>query len=146
VVGAVGVAVDDAFDAFFLGVMPEAPVHVESHGAGVEFDPGAVFGAGINDGGLVDFVGFALEKQASGEVAHDLDVGILHNADEALGHFGFALGETLVDAGDDDIEFGEEVIVEIESAIGENVHFGAGEETKFLAGLGEFEIEGGDFN
>ena len=61
--GAVDVAVDDAFDAFGFGVGPEAPVEVEPVGAGVEFDPGAGLGAGVYDGALVEFVGVALEQE-----------------------------------------------------------------------------------
>ena len=70
--GAVGVAVDDAFDAFGFGVGPEAPVEVETVGAGVELDPGAGLGAGVDDGALVQFVGVALEQQPAGEVADAL--------------------------------------------------------------------------
>jgi hypothetical protein len=66
---AVGVAVDDAFDALVLGVMPEPPVHVETQRVGVQLDPGAGRGAGVDDGGLVDFVRLALQQQAAGQVA-----------------------------------------------------------------------------
>jgi hypothetical protein len=30
-INAVGVAIDDAFDTFVAGVMPKAPIHVQSH-------------------------------------------------------------------------------------------------------------------
>src|SRR6266478_2045569 len=56
VVQAVSIAVNDAFDAFALRVGPQAPVHVEAHRMGIDFDPGAGFGAGVNDGALVQLV------------------------------------------------------------------------------------------
>ncbi len=83
-----GVGVDAAFDAFFLGVPPPAPVHVETPGTGVEFDDGAGFCGGVDDGGDVDVVGGALEQQAASEVAEHGDVWVFDGADDALGHFG----------------------------------------------------------
>src|SRR6185295_16537897 len=46
---AVGVAVDHALHTLEFGVGPQAPVHVEAPRIGIEFDPGAGPGAGVDD-------------------------------------------------------------------------------------------------
>jgi hypothetical protein len=133
---AMGIAVDDAFDAFGFGVLPEAPVHVETIRVGVEFDPGASFGAGVDNGLLIDLVGFALEKESSCQMAEHVDVGVLRGANDAVGVVGFVAGKAGMEAGDDDIEFGKEVVVEIETVL-EDIDFGAGEQAEFTALVGE---------
>lgn len=64
-----GVGVDGAEDAFVAGAFPPAPVHVEALRAAVEFDDGAGLGGAVDDHGVVDGVGFALEEQPAGDVA-----------------------------------------------------------------------------
>ena len=144
VLEAVGVAVDDALDAFGFRVGPEPPVHVEPVGIGVQLDPGAGFGAGVDDGLLVDLVRLAFEEQAAGEMAEDVDEGILRGADDARGVVGFIRGKTGVKAGDDDVEFGEQVVVEIELVL-EDVHLGAGQQTEINALVGEPLVDFFDF-
>jgi len=75
-----------------------APVHVEAAGAGVEFDPGAGVGAGVDDGAVVDFVGLAFEEVAAGEVPKAVDGGMAGGANEPGGGLGFGAAEALVDA------------------------------------------------
>jgi hypothetical protein len=87
-----------------LRVAPEAPVEIEAGGMAVEFEPGAGGGAGVDDGGLVDAGGFALQEEAAGEVAEHVDVGILGGADEALGVLGLVAGGD-VETGDHHVEF-----------------------------------------
>ena len=143
---AVGVAVDDAFHTFVARVFPEAPIQIEAVGAGVEFDPGAGFGASIDDRVLIHFAGFAFEEEAAGDMTEDLHERIFHRADEAFGHVLFGLGEGLMNAGDDDVEFGEQIVGKIESAIGENIDLRAGEEAEIDSFGGEALVERFYFN
>ena len=127
---AVGVGVDDAFHPLSLGVLPQAPVEVETVRVGVELEPGASRGTGVDDGVLVDGIGFAAEEQPAaaaeraaaeravaeqqpaGEVAEHVDVGVLRGGDEAAGVVGLvAAGD--VQAGNNDVEFGEQGVIEI---------------------------------
>ena len=126
VLEAMSVAIDHAFDAPALGIGPEAPIQIEAVRAGVEFDPGAGFGTGINDGVGVEFIGMPFEEESAGEVTEHVHEGVFRGPDQAPGDFGFGLGETLMDAGDDDVELCEQVIVEIEPTFVEDVHFRAG--------------------
>lgn len=70
----VGVAVDRVLQALVPRVLPEPPVQVAAQRAGVQFNPSAGFRAGVNDGGSIDFVGYAFRQQASGEVAEAFPV------------------------------------------------------------------------
>src|SRR5205814_2057938 len=130
---AMRVAIDDAFNAFGFGISPMTPVHVETIGIRVEFDPRSCFGASIDHSAMIDFVRFALEQQAAGRVTQDMDVAVLRGANEAFGHFRFALGEALMNAGDDDIELREKLVIEIEFAFGQDVHFAASQEPEINA-------------
>ena len=129
----VRIAIDGALDALVLGVMPQPPVHVATQRAGIQLDPGAGCRAGVNDGGLIDFVGFAFEQQPPGEVAEDVNKRIFGGADQAPGHLRFALGEALMDAGHDHVQLGQKIVLKVQPAIGQDVHFRAGEETEIVA-------------
>lgn len=132
-VGVVGVGVDRAEDAGFGGALPPAPVHVEAHGVGVELEDGSGCDGAVDDFLVVDGVGFAFEEETSGEVADHVDVGVLHGADDAGGHFGFGEGEGVVDGGDGVVELFEDAVVKVEAAVLEDVHFGASEEAEGVA-------------
>ena len=128
---AVGVGVDDAFHSLSLGVLPQAPVEVETVRVGVELEPGAGRGAGVDDGVLVDGIGFAAEQQPAGEVAEHVDVGVLRGSDEAAGVVGLvAAGD--VQAGNNDVELGEQGVVKIELGF-EDVHLDAAEQAEGVA-------------
>ena len=58
-------------------------------------------------------------------MAEHVDERIFRGGDQAFGHFRFALGKTLVHAGHHHVQFRQQIIVEIQSALGENVHFRA---------------------
>src|SRR5207253_6457679 len=51
-----GITIDDTFDSFASGIRPKPPVHIEAIGAGVQLDPRARLGAGIDDGAMVHLV------------------------------------------------------------------------------------------
>ena len=78
---AMGVAVNDAFNAFTFGVWPESPVEIEAVRACIEFDPGARFSASIDNGALVDVVGLAFEQKPAGKVSEHMDEAISSSAD-----------------------------------------------------------------
>src|SRR5438034_1264694 len=114
-------AINDAFYALAPGVGPEAPVQIETIRVRVQFNPGARFGAGVDDGVLVQFVGLAFQQQASGQMTEDMDVRIPRGADDAFGHLRFAVAEALVDARHNDIEFRQQVIGKVEFAVRRDV-------------------------
>ena len=61
-------------------------------------------------------------------MAEDAHVGVLDGAQNAGGHLFAALLEAGVDAGDDDVHLGEDFVVEVERAVGEDVDLNAGED------------------
>ena len=54
------VGIDHAFHAFLLRERPPAPVEIEALRRGVDLDPRARLGRGIDDRGNIDRVGIAL--------------------------------------------------------------------------------------
>src|SRR5258706_3077509 len=89
---------------------------------------------------LVPFVRFALEQEPAGQVPEYVDKWILHGADDAAGVFGLIRGKARVKAGDDDIEFREQIVVEIQFVL-KNVHLGAGEEAEINAFIGKAPVD-----
>ena len=63
---AVGIAVDHAFYSLAFGVLPVAPVKIQSVRIGVELNPCAGLSTGINHSHLVKFLWGALQQQAPG--------------------------------------------------------------------------------
>lgn len=139
VLAAVCVRAEDAADALAEGGGPVAPVQVEPAWVAVEFDPGAGFSTGLNNGGEIDGVRVAFEEESAGGMADGVDEAVLSGADEAFGVFGFVVGGD-VEAGDDKIQLGQEVIVEVES-IAEDVDLGTGQESEVVALVFEPAIE-----
>ena len=70
------------------------------------------------------------------------DMRVFHGSYDALGHFGLGHGEGRVDARNDIIERGENLIRKIQRSILENVAFGAGEDAKIAVGSVEFRDAG----
>ena len=56
------------------------------------------------------------------------DVGIVYGLQETASHLRAILIEVGVDAGDDDVHLGKHGVGEIERAVGEDIHFDAGED------------------
>ena len=110
---------------------------VETIGAGVEFEEAAVL-LGMGDDALnVDLVAGALEEQASRGVAEDVEVAIVHGAENALGLLLLVHGEAGVDGADGVVEFAEDFIGVVESAVDEDVDFSGFEN----ANAGELLVE-----
>ena len=59
--GMVRVAVDDASNPKVPGLLPPPPIHVKTIGVGVEFNPGAGLGAGLQNGSMIDAVSIPLQ-------------------------------------------------------------------------------------
>lgn len=131
--GVVGVGVDRAEDARFGGAFPPTPVHVEAGGVGVKFDDGSGLGGAVDNLLVVDRVGFALEEEATRQVADHVNVWVLHGANDAGGHLGFGQGKGAVHRGDGVVELGEDGVVKVEGAVLEDVHFGSCEKSKRVA-------------
>ena len=142
---AMGVAIDDALDPLALGVGPEPPIEVEAQRMRIQFDPGAGFGTGVDDGALVHLVGFAFQQQSAGQVAQDMHERIARRPDEALRGFRLTLGEALVNAGDHDVQFGQEIVRQIQRPVLENVHLDASEQAERRAFVGHALVDGADF-
>ena len=89
-----GVGVDRAENSEIAGFVPPAPIEVEPPWVGVELDPSASGGGGLEDFRDVEGVGFPFEEEAAGSVAKAGDVFVLHGANDAIGHFVFIGSES----------------------------------------------------
>ena len=89
-----GVGVDRAENSEIAGFVPPAPIEVESPWVGVEFDPSASSGGGLEDFRDIEGVGFPFEEEAASSVAEAGDVFVLHGANDAIGHFVFIGSES----------------------------------------------------
>src|SRR5687768_17596153 len=79
-------------------------VEVEPVGLTVDFQRDAVAGGGGHHGVHRDAVRVALQKQAAGWMAENVDPSALERLEEAVGHLRLVLAEMRMDGGDDDIE------------------------------------------
>src|ERR1700733_2715635 len=87
-----------------------------------------MFGGGGQNCVHVESVAVAAQLDASGGMANDGSIRIRDGVQQALGHLRRFLIEDGVDAGDDDVHLRQYVVGEIESAVGEDVDFDAGED------------------
>src|SRR5208283_5320432 len=101
---------------------------VEPLRRGIVFHGYTELGGAPEHRGQIDGEGFAAQQQASGWVAQNADVRVLDGADHSGRHLLAGLGEMGMNAGDDHVHLGEHLVVEVESAVGENVDFNAGED------------------
>jgi len=97
VVFVMGIGSDDAFDAEVAGVMPPAPVKIESRRGGVEFNPSAGLSGCLENFGDIEGVGGTLKKETTGGVPDASDVGVFDGAEDATRHGFFIMGECGVD-------------------------------------------------
>ena len=72
-----------------------------------------------------------------------VDLRILDGLDDPLRHLGFVRREAVMHAGDHDVEFGEQVVIEVQFAGGENIHFAAGQQAEVMAFVGEPGVDVG---
>jgi len=89
-----GVGVDRAENSEIAGLVPPAPIEVESPWVGIEFDPSACGGGGLEDFRDIEGVGFPFEQEAASSMAKAGDVFVLHGANDAIGHFVFIGSES----------------------------------------------------
>src|SRR6266571_7975046 len=78
-------------------------------------------------------------------MAEHVDERILRSANEAFGGLGFVLREALVNARDDDLELGEQVVVKIKLAFAQHIDFRAAEQATAPAGIGGLLVDLFDF-
>ncbi len=148
--GGVGVAIDRKHAAHLDGEAKEPARGIAPFRAGVHFDGRAEAGAGGEDHLGVE-LGFGaafaaasliasaiLANEPPGAVAKDIDVGVGDGGDHPAGHLRGGHTELAVDAGDDDIEFGEEGRVLVERAVVEDIDFDAREDAEGGEALVEF--------
>src|SRR5580704_16147120 len=108
-----GIGVDDDFAAAFFGVAQIAVAQVKAFGGSIVLHGHAQFGAAAKDGASVELVRFAAQKLSAGGMAEDAGIGILDGPQEAGGHFVARLLEAGVNAGDDDVHLGENLVVKV---------------------------------
>ena len=134
-VDAVGVGVEDDRDAGFGGEAGVVLGEVAAVGVAVDLEHRAGAGGGLGDRLDVDPVGLAAADQAAGEVADAVDVRVLDRGEDALGHLLFGDREGGVDAGDDPVERGDEVVGVVERAVEADVDLRAGEQAEAALAL-----------
>ncbi len=140
-IGGMRVSGDDNFDAAIAGHAEVDVFEVETIGISVALHGHAGGFGCVEDLFHVVFEGFAAKDEAAGGVRDNLGVGIGDGGENAVGH-GSAF-EILVAVNGDDyhIELGEYFVVEVETAIFEDIDFHAGEE----ADPGNVFLCGADF-
>ncbi len=123
--GAVGVGVDGEFYAGGERAVGVGIVEIETREGGVDFEGGAGFGGGLENTGEIEGEALAAEDDSARGMADYVHVTVFDCTDDAVGCFARVLLQCDVGAGDDEIEFGEDRVFEIEAAIGEDVDFTA---------------------
>ena len=92
---------------------------------GVDLDHLAVLRRGLEHFVEVDLVAVAAEEQPAGGVAEHRHVRIRQSPADALRLLLFGQVEMAVDAGHHVVEAGQQLVVEIERAVGQDVALGA---------------------
>lgn len=95
--GLVCVGVDEAENPQVAGLVPPAPIEIQTPRMSIEFNPGSGGDNGIEELRNIQGVGFAVEKDSSGGMAQAGDVFVLHGPDDAVGHLFFVRSESGVD-------------------------------------------------
>src|SRR5215207_11424593 len=131
-VDAVGVGVEDDLHFGFGGEAGVEVGEVAAVGVAVDLDHRAGPRRRLGDLLDVDAVGLAAADQAPGEVADAVDVRVFDRGDDAVRHLLFGDVEGGVDAGDDPVEGGDEVVGIVEGAVEADVDLRAGEEPEVL--------------
>src|SRR5205085_10291231 len=113
-----------------LGFNQMAPIEIEPMGIGVELHRDAqsrrLFDHGVN----VDRVWLAREQEATGRVCEDGEKRIIEGAEHALSHRRAIHAKARVDGPDYGIETSEQLLVVVETPVGENVRLDALEHAK----------------
>src|SRR5438876_9596660 len=93
------VRIDHEFDALLFRQRTPTPVEIESLWRGVELDPGASRGRGLEHRRNVDQIRIALQEEPPGQMAENGDERIFHCANDSLGHLRFRESENGVNRG-----------------------------------------------
>ena len=113
-----------------MASVEQRPRRIESLGTAVDLDRRVELGAGREHVVGVERRRVALADHPAGAVAEDVDVRRGDGPHHPLGHR-LALHPQLgVDAGDDDVESAEHVVVVVERAVLEDVDLDAGEDAE----------------
>ena len=104
-----------------LGQPADMIIDVEARGVRIELDCAAALLRGLEDALKIDWIGGALAEQASGGMGKDIEVAIVHGADDALGLLGLAQVELVVDGAYPEVEVGQDGVGQIEGTAGEDV-------------------------
>src|SRR5438093_10691127 len=126
------VGIDDTFNSFLFRQWPPAPVEIEPFRRRIEFDPGAGARRGVENGGDVNLVRLALQKQATSRMRQNSDEPILHRANHARGHVRFAQIKNGMDGRDYVVELRQNVVWKIERAFAQNVAFNPSKQAKAI--------------
>ena len=124
----VGIAVDYQGNTGFFGAAAVGVFEVHALGIGVDFKGDLVFEGGLDDAIEVDGVGVAHAQPAAGEVADCVNGAAGDGLDDAFGHRLFTELKDVVDAGDDEIELGEDIGGIVEAAVAQDIDLRARED------------------
>lgn len=128
----VSVWIDADDESFFLGVVEDAPIEVESMWIGVDLDDDVVCDGGVDDFIDIEGVGFAAEKQASGDMADHGCRRVLDGFDDAFSHGFFGEVKLAVDRSDNKVELVEDVLWVVEATICQDIGFDAFEDLEIV--------------
>ena len=92
--------------------------------AGIDLEKTAVLPCLLDDPLDVDFVAGTLEQQASRRMSQDIEVPVIHGAQDALGLLLPVKSEARMNRADRIVEFPQEVVGIVERSVRENIHFG----------------------
>ena len=125
---AVGVGVDRQQHAGLDRGADMGVAQVEAEMVGVDLQGRVVLAGGLDEGAQVGAQAFAAVDHPPGGVPEDVNERVLDRGNEAPRGRLRVLAEGGVRRGDDDIQLGEEIVVVVEPAVGEDVHLRAGED------------------
>jgi len=126
--GGVGVGAQDQRDAGGVGGAGALGVEIEAAAGAVEFHGDVVVHAGGEDGLGVVIVAVAAAEDSTSGVAEAVEEVGLDGAKESVGHRVGGEVELFVDAADDPVAGGQQVVIHVEFAILEDVDFDAREQ------------------
>ncbi len=115
-----GVGAEYEWNASFSCPACVLVVEVHSVGLSVDFQCGSGLGADFYDLFHIEWVGFACTEQSACGVSNSVDVGVEASLDDSVGVVALEVG---VDGGDDEVQFFEEFVGQVQLSVGEDVHF-----------------------
>ena len=119
------VRVDDEASAGLLGHLGVHVVEIEPLRLGVDLEQNTRVGGGAGDPGHVDRIGIAAPQQPSRRVGEDAHVRMAQGPEDPFGHRLFSHVELGVHRDHHDVERAERLLVQVETAVGQDIHLGA---------------------